>query len=311
MYKEILLDYKELYPYISKENLDIHLSIYRKNLNKLNNLLNDINYDYRYSMIELITNIDIFNLNIRGEILYYLLSEFYQDDLILVGDKHIDLILGRIEKAKNNDKPNIVNQNKIETYDVENIENEINIKKKVDSQYSEWRKKLGYKIRGIYNRKICYIESKEIIREIYRDMTIRYGIVWEQEYKEWKRDHVKNPTTMEIIYYNENYKSIFESILDDMFTKAINDKYEELTLSEIAQPLVVKDKDTSKGGSTTLRKIYKDMETRCNINWEKRARKYAKIAEIPVENVTKRSIVCSESGILENFRISMYSLLNQ
>ena len=99
MYKEILLDYKELYPYISKENLDIHLSIYRKNLNKLNNLLNDINYDYRYSMIELITNIDIFNLNIRGEILYYL-SSIINHNLYFynISNKKITEPIGLIKK---------------------------------------------------------------------------------------------------------------------------------------------------------------------------------------------------------------------
>ncbi len=39
---------------------------------------------------------------LQREILYYLLSEFYQDDLILVGDKHIDLILGIINSNRSN-----------------------------------------------------------------------------------------------------------------------------------------------------------------------------------------------------------------
>ena len=47
MYKEIILDYNELLPFISTNALNIHLSIYRKNLNKLNNLLKSINYDYK------------------------------------------------------------------------------------------------------------------------------------------------------------------------------------------------------------------------------------------------------------------------
>lgn len=74
MYKEIILDYSSIDNFISKYTLDIHLSIYRDNLNKLNKLLALANYDYNYSMIDLINNINIFNPNIRGEILYYLSS---------------------------------------------------------------------------------------------------------------------------------------------------------------------------------------------------------------------------------------------
>lgn len=46
---------------------------------------------------------------IQREILYYLLSEFYQDDLILVGDKHIDLIINLIYSRKANSFINLPN----------------------------------------------------------------------------------------------------------------------------------------------------------------------------------------------------------
>ena len=74
MYKEIILDYNDLSPYISDDTLNIHLNIYKNNLAILNKLLKQANYDYRYSMKDLIKHIDIFPLNIRGEILYYLSS---------------------------------------------------------------------------------------------------------------------------------------------------------------------------------------------------------------------------------------------
>ena len=47
---------------------------------------------------------------IQREILYYLLSEFYQDDLILVSDKHIDLIINLIYSKKANSFINLPNQ---------------------------------------------------------------------------------------------------------------------------------------------------------------------------------------------------------
>ncbi len=47
---------------------------------------------------------------IQREILYYLLSEFYQDDLILVNDKHIDLIFNLIYSNRANSFVNLPNE---------------------------------------------------------------------------------------------------------------------------------------------------------------------------------------------------------
>ena len=74
MYEGIKLDYIDLSPYLEKDTIMTHLKIYQDNLNKLNSLLRAINYDYSYSIRDLIDNIDIINLNIRGKVLYYLAS---------------------------------------------------------------------------------------------------------------------------------------------------------------------------------------------------------------------------------------------
>ena len=76
MYETIPLSYSfnDLSPYINEDNLRINYQIYRDNLDKLNTLLKSIHYDYSYSLRDLIDHIDIFPLNIRGEILYYLSS---------------------------------------------------------------------------------------------------------------------------------------------------------------------------------------------------------------------------------------------
>ena len=74
MYKEIMLDYVDLVPYINSVLLNNHLKIYKKNLFLLNKLLKQVNYDYSYSIKDLISRIDIFPLSVRGEILYYLSS---------------------------------------------------------------------------------------------------------------------------------------------------------------------------------------------------------------------------------------------
>ncbi|MBQ6497867.1 MAG: tRNA lysidine(34) synthetase TilS [Bacilli bacterium] len=47
---------------------------------------------------------------IQKEILYYLLSDFYQDDLILVNDKHINLMMNLIKSSKVNSYVNLPNE---------------------------------------------------------------------------------------------------------------------------------------------------------------------------------------------------------
>lgn len=74
MYDANLLEYSYIDNFLTKQNLDIHYNIYKDNLSKLNNLLKRVDYNNQYSLTDLINYIDIFPLNIRGEILYYLSS---------------------------------------------------------------------------------------------------------------------------------------------------------------------------------------------------------------------------------------------
>lgn len=65
--------YGALEPYISDTTVSIHYLKHHQNyLNKLNTLLEKNNYDYNYSMEELVTRIDIFPLADRDDILFNL-----------------------------------------------------------------------------------------------------------------------------------------------------------------------------------------------------------------------------------------------
>lgn len=73
MYEKIKLDYNSLMPYIDDKTLDLHYNTHYNNyVNKLNELLVKNNYDYIYSMEELVDRIDMFNLEDRGELLFNL-----------------------------------------------------------------------------------------------------------------------------------------------------------------------------------------------------------------------------------------------
>ncbi len=75
MYKSVALpyDYNALEPVIDEKTINIHYNKhYLGYLNKLNNLLNSVSYDYRYTKEDLIKHIDEIPLNIRDDVLYNL-----------------------------------------------------------------------------------------------------------------------------------------------------------------------------------------------------------------------------------------------
>jgi len=65
--------YNALEPIISGRTVDIHHNKHHKKyLDNLNKLLNDNNYDYKYTKEELVNHIDIFPIKDRGSILFNL-----------------------------------------------------------------------------------------------------------------------------------------------------------------------------------------------------------------------------------------------
>ena len=65
---------------------------------------------------------------IQREILYYLLSDYYQDDLILLGDRHVDLILNLIKSSKTNTFINLPNDVIVKkSYDILSISKGVDV----------------------------------------------------------------------------------------------------------------------------------------------------------------------------------------
>ncbi len=106
---------KYVLPFLKEEEKDVHLKFL-----KFSNTLNDASRfieKERDKALDRVLENDKILINkfleedsyIQKEILYYLLSEFYQDDLILLGDKHIELILQLIHSNKANSYINLPN----------------------------------------------------------------------------------------------------------------------------------------------------------------------------------------------------------
>lgn len=162
---------KYVLPFLKKENSEVH-----KKFLKFSNTLLEVN-DYvsketsdalNRCMKDGKISIDKFNKEdkfIQKEMLYKLLSESFQDDLILVSDKHIDLILDLFNSKKANNKVLLPNNiSFIKKYDyIEIIDN--SEEEDIDSYYYEFNDNLllpnGKKIERIDS---CEDNSNNIIR---------------------------------------------------------------------------------------------------------------------------------------------------
>lgn len=71
--KPLIYNYNALEPFLSSKTVFTHYnSHYKKYLDNLNNLLLKNNYDFRYTLEDLVSSIDIFPIKDRGDILYNL-----------------------------------------------------------------------------------------------------------------------------------------------------------------------------------------------------------------------------------------------
>jgi bifunctional protein TilS/HprT len=107
---------KYLIPFLKEEDINVH-NKFLKFSERLIEASKFIDKERNYAIERVITN-NLVDINlfvkedsyIQKEILYYLLSEFYQDDLILVNDKHINLVLNLIYSHRANSFVNLPNE---------------------------------------------------------------------------------------------------------------------------------------------------------------------------------------------------------
>lgn len=161
---------KYVLPFLKEENKDVHKKFlkFSNTILEASNYINkmvDISLDKCYENNRL--DINKFKLEdkfIQKEMLYRLLSEHYQDDLILVSDKHIDLILDLIYSKKANNMVLLPNNiTFIKKYDyIEIIDNS---DLEVDDYYYEFNDSImlsnGKKIEMVSS---CDDTSNNIIR---------------------------------------------------------------------------------------------------------------------------------------------------
>jgi len=106
---------KYVLPFLKQEDINVHLKFlkYSNCLNEANRFIEKVRDAALSRVLEqnriVIDKFLMEDKFIQKEILYHLLSNFYHDDLILVGDKHINIILDLISSRKANSFVNLPN----------------------------------------------------------------------------------------------------------------------------------------------------------------------------------------------------------
>ena len=177
----------------------------------------------------------------------------------------------------------------------------------IDVGKRKWKDSVGERVRFIYERSPEYLDSKEILNEIYEKMTNVYGIVWEQDYKEWKWNKTGIPNRIDIVYENDQYKSIFDAILDDRC--AAVEERPKLTIKDLISPLLNKNCDPSKGGCVTLRNLYTHMAKKYNVKWDRMKKKYEKETGNILKS--KSELLMYESGLMDRFRWAIHDFMTE
>lgn len=175
-----------------------------------------------------------------------------------------------------------------------------------------WKQKIYGMIGNLLQKSNKFSNVKEVMKYIYDYMRKNYGIVWEQESREYMEENncVTRPNTIDIVYNNETYRSIFESVLTDLIGNSSQIKSDQIiTTDEIIRPLITKFHDTSNAGMCTYRIVYNHMDKNNKICWSNRTSRYRN--KYGTMNVTKKDVINSSVTLMKMFKESVDELLKE
>ena len=150
------------------------------------------------------------------------------------------------------------------------------------SYRKSWKETMYQKMDHICANTIQFGKRNDVMKWMYRYMNKKYGVVWDQEEREYKeRNHTSiSPSTIDIVLDKPMIKSIFESVLADLeyeyCHKTVEKSDNEIGdwSDQIIAPLVKKYDDHSNAGMATYRRVYKKMDADNKICWKNLTTRY-------------------------------------
>lgn len=153
-----------------------------------------------------------------------------------------------------------------------------------------------------------FAKRNDCLKYLYKYMTKNYGIVWEQEHKDYVAQNGNSAPTLDIIYGKDIYRSIFESVLYDLISESEAKENECLT-DKIIAPLIKKYDDKSNAGCVTYKLVYARMDTIKKISWKNRETRY--INKYGSKSASKKNIINDSKSLLSIFRMAVKQMTDE
>lgn len=153
-----------------------------------------------------------------------------------------------------------------------------------------------------------FAKRNDCLKYLYKYMTKNYGIVWEQEHKDYVAQNGNSAPTLDIIYGKDIYRSIFESVLYDLISESEAKENECLT-DKIIAPLIKKYDDKSNAGCVTYKLVYARMDTIKKISWKNRETRY--INKYGSKSASKKNIINDSKSLLSIFRMAVKEMTDE
>ena len=163
-----------------------------------------------------------------------------------------------------------------------------------------------------------FILRSDVMKWIYRYMNKNYGIVWEQETREYKyRTGVQgNVSTIDVVENKPILRSIFEAVLKDLVFDKVGHVTESSEMhtklhsdtgwvDEVIRPLIEKYNDKSNAGMVTYRRVYRHMEN-YKISWSNLTTRYIRqYGKTP----SKKDLIETRPSLRKKFQKAVEELL--
>ena len=150
------------------------------------------------------------------------------------------------------------------------------------SSWKSWKETMYKKMDHICENSTHFGKRNDVMKWLYRYMNKKYGVVWDQEEREYKeRNNTSiSPSTIDIVADKPMIKSIFESVLANLEYECCHKRVAgtadsaENWSDQIIAPLVEKYNDHSNAGMATYRRVYKKMDVDNKICWKNLTTRY-------------------------------------
>lgn len=142
----------------------------------------------------------------------------------------------------------------------------------IEQEYYDWKKRTNEFVDKL-SESSKFTDRNSVLKYLYDYINKTYGIVWDQEKREYRRRHsnISKVSTFDVIYEDEQLRSIFDCALADMAEKYKN----TCKIDLIMQSLIKKINDESANYTISYRKVYAMLrKTDPNINWANLKKRY-------------------------------------